>query len=93
MANEGSNSIWRLLSPDRLALLHPSRKPLTAAPPLPAETAEIAGESIVLKGWLFRAVGERCGAIVHLHGVADNRASVKGPLTRRAPLGGLSPAG
>jgi hypothetical protein len=58
------------------ALLHPGRKAMTAQPPLPAENVEIAGEGVVLKGWLFRTTGERRGTIVYLHGVADNRASV-----------------
>ena len=69
------------------ALLHPSRKPMTAVPPLPAETVEIAGDGVVLKGWLFRATGEWRGAIVYLHGVADNRASVKGVAQRYVPRG------
>jgi pimeloyl-ACP methyl ester carboxylesterase len=69
------------------ALLHPSRKAVTAAPPMPAETVEIAGEGVVLEGWLFRATGERRGTIVYLHGVADNRASVAGVVRRYVPRG------
>lgn len=60
---------------------------MTAQPSLPAETVEIAGEGVALKGWLFRAVGERRGTIVYLHGVADNRASVKGVAQRYVPRG------
>jgi alpha-beta hydrolase superfamily lysophospholipase len=60
---------------------------MTAVPPLPAQTVEIAGEGVVLKGWLFRATGERRGTIVYLHGVADNRASVKGVAQRYVPHG------
>ena len=69
------------------ALLHPSRKPLTEAPPLPAEAVEIDGDGVVLKGWLFRAAGERRGTIVYLHGSADNRASVVGVAKRYVPSG------
>jgi uncharacterized protein len=69
------------------ALLHPARKPLTAAPPLPAENVEFAGDGVLLKGWLFRAKGERRGTIVYLHGVADNRASVTGVAQRYVPRG------
>ena len=69
------------------ALLHPSRKAMTAQPPLPAENVEIAGEGVVLKGWLFRAAGERRGTIVYLHGMADNRASVVGVAQRYVPRG------
>jgi uncharacterized protein len=69
------------------ALLHPSRKPMTGAPPLPAESVEIAGDGVVLKGWLFRAAGERRGTIVYLHGAADNRASVVGVAKRYVPRG------
>jgi pimeloyl-ACP methyl ester carboxylesterase len=69
------------------ALLHPSRKAVTAGPPMPAEMVEIAGEGVLLKGWLFRGTGERRGTIVYLHGVADNRASVAGVVRRYVPRG------
>ena len=68
-------------------MLHPSRKPMTGAPPLPAETVEITGDGVVLKGWLFRATGDRRGTIVYLHGSADNRASVVGVAKRYVPRG------
>jgi uncharacterized protein len=69
------------------ALLHPSRRPLTGAPPLRAENVEIASDGVKLEGWLFRATGERRGTIVYLHGVADNRASVVGVAQRYVPRG------
>ena len=69
------------------ALLHPSRKALTEAAPLPAESVEIAGDGVKLKGWLFRAAGARRGTIVYLHGAADNRASVVGVAKRYVPRG------
>ncbi|MBN2575496.1 MAG: alpha/beta fold hydrolase [Deltaproteobacteria bacterium] len=69
------------------ALLHPSRKVLTETPPLPAEKVEIVADGIVLKGWRFRAAGERRGTIVYLHGSADNRASVAGVAKRYVPRG------
>ena len=69
------------------ALLHPSRKALTSTPPLPAESIEVASDGVVLKGWLFRATGERRGTIVNLHGSADNRASVVGVAKRYVPRG------
>jgi pimeloyl-ACP methyl ester carboxylesterase len=69
------------------ALLHPSRKALTEDPPLPAESVQIAGDAVNLKGWLFRAAGERRGTIVYLHGSADNRASVTGIAKRYVPRG------
>ena len=69
------------------ALLHPHRKPLTVQAPLPHEDVAIAGEGVVLRGWLFRARGERRGTIVYLHGVADNRASSAGIALRYVPRG------
>ncbi len=69
------------------ALLHPSRKPPADAPPLAAESVEIASDGVMLKGWLFRAEGERRGTIVYLHGAADNHASVAGVAKRYVPRG------
>ncbi len=69
------------------ALLHPSRKAMTAEAPLPAEALVVAGDGVTLKGWRFRATGQRRGTIVYLHGVADNRASVVGIAKRYVPRG------
>jgi pimeloyl-ACP methyl ester carboxylesterase len=69
------------------ALLHPSRRALMEKPPLPAEDVVIPSDGVVLKGWRFRAQGERRGTIVYLHGVADNRASVAGVAKRYVPRG------
>jgi alpha-beta hydrolase superfamily lysophospholipase len=69
------------------ALLHPSRRALTEKPPLPAEEVVIESDGVSLKGWLFRAQGERRGTVVYLHGAADNRASVKGVAKRYVPRG------
>jgi hypothetical protein len=69
------------------ALLHPSRTAVTRPPPLPAEPVEIAGDGVTLKGWLFRAQGQRRGTIVYLHGVSDNRTSVAGVAQRYVPRG------
>ena len=57
------------------ALLHPSRRPLTTARPRGAETVEIRGDGVRLRGWLFRTSTPRRGSIIYLHGSADNRAS------------------
>ena len=58
------------------ALLHPSRKSVTAAPTLAHDDVEIHAEDAVLRGWLFGATGTRRGVtVVYLHGSADNRAS------------------
>jgi uncharacterized protein len=69
------------------ALLHPSRKAMTGEAPLPAEALVVAGDGVTLKGWRFRAAGQRRGTIVYLHGVADNRASVVGIAMRYVPRG------
>jgi len=69
------------------ALLHPHRKALSTQATLPHEDVTIAGDGVVLRGWLFRTGGERRGTIVYLHGVADNRASVAGIAARYVPRG------
>ncbi len=57
------------------ALLHPSRRPLATTRPAGASDVEIQGDGVRLRGWLLRARGPRRGAVVYLHGSADNRAS------------------
>jgi alpha-beta hydrolase superfamily lysophospholipase len=70
------------------ALLHPSRKALTNRPTLPHEDLSFRGQGgVLLKGWLFRAQGERRGLLVYLHGIADNRSSGVGLAERFIALG------
>jgi alpha-beta hydrolase superfamily lysophospholipase len=64
------------------ALLHPSRRRVTAAPPPTCQDATFAGEGLELKGWRCRASRERRGTLVYLHGVADNRTSASGVIDR-----------
>lgn len=69
------------------ALLFPHRR--TALSPLPAgcEDTRFAGDGVTLRGWRCHAVGERRGILVYLHGVADNRSSGSGVITRFAEQG------
>ncbi len=60
------------------ALLHPTRRPVEGRPLRVVEEVEFAGAGVSLKGWRFRASGEKRGTIVYLHGVADNRYGVTG---------------
>jgi alpha-beta hydrolase superfamily lysophospholipase len=70
------------------ALLHPHRKPLPPPPALAHEDVTFAGDGgVELRGWLFRAPAPRRGAVVFLHGVADNRASGVGVATRYVAKG------
>jgi uncharacterized protein len=63
-------------------ILHPYRKPLTAAPPTGCQTVQFAGNGVKLHGWFGKAVGTRRGTIIYLHGVADNRISGGGVIQR-----------
>jgi len=70
------------------ALLHPTRRPLVVAADLPPhEDVVVRSDGLALRGWLFRGRGTRRGLIVHLHGVADNRASGVGLARRFGPQG------
>jgi len=58
------------------ALLHPSRSAIGDVPALAHRDIVIEGDGVTLRGWLFPAqVRPRVGALVYLHGAADNRAS------------------
>jgi uncharacterized protein len=70
------------------AVLHPYRKPLTAVPDIPYDEVAFTGQGgIPLRGWLFRASGERRGLLVYLHGICDNRAGGIGLAKRFGPKG------
>lgn len=70
------------------AILHPWRKPLRERPRLPHEALSFRGQGgVLLKGWLFRARGERRGLLVYLHGIGDNRGSGLGVAERFVPRG------
>jgi pimeloyl-ACP methyl ester carboxylesterase len=56
-------------------LLHPARHRVVQAPPPTCQDATFAGEGLSLKGWQCHAAAARRGALVYLHGVADNRTS------------------
>ncbi len=64
------------------ALLYPARRHVTEPPPPGCKDAVFAGEGVTLKGWRCEAVGQRLGTVVFLHGIADNRSSVSGAVTR-----------
>jgi pimeloyl-ACP methyl ester carboxylesterase len=63
-------------------LLHPARRPVIASAPDGCRDVRFAGAGVTLDGWRCQAVGARRGALVYLHGVADNRASGTGVIDR-----------
>lgn len=68
-------------------LLHPARRRVAAKPPASCENATFAGAGIALRGWRCRPSGLRRGAIVYLHGVADDRGSGTGIIERFSKRG------
>lgn len=64
------------------ALLYPARRHVAEPPPPGCEDAVFAGDGVTLKGWKCQANGPRRGTIVSLHGVADNRTSIRGAIAR-----------
>ncbi|MET0556262.1 MAG: alpha/beta fold hydrolase [Vicinamibacteria bacterium] len=70
------------------AVLHPYRKPLSAAPDIPYEDVAFTGDGeVALRGWRFPARGPRRGLVVYLHGIGDDRAGGIGLAKRFGPLG------
>ncbi len=61
-------------------ILHPIRKPVSAATPANCEDVSFQGEGVILKGWAGKADGSPRGTLIYLHGVSDNRASASGIL-------------
>ncbi len=58
------------------ALLHPARREVSGPPPDRCENARFEGAGVELAGWRCRAMGERRGTAVVLHGVADAAAKL-----------------
>lgn len=52
------------------------------APPPRCDEASFHGAGLQLRGWRCAATGPARGTIVYLHGIADNRTSAAGPITR-----------
>jgi pimeloyl-ACP methyl ester carboxylesterase len=69
------------------ALLHPHRTAVRIEPPAGCNNVTFAGGAGALRGWRCPAVRDRIGTLVYLHGVADNRSSGAGILTRFAAQG------
>jgi alpha-beta hydrolase superfamily lysophospholipase len=70
------------------AILHPFKRPLTAAIPDGCQEITVTGEGgVTLHGWRATASGPRRGTIIYLHGMADNRASGTGVIERFRPRG------
>ncbi len=63
-------------------LLYPARLHVAEPAPTGCEDAVFAGEGVTLKGWRCRATGPRRGTVVFLHGVANNRTVMRGPIAR-----------
>src|SRR5436305_8961149 len=78
-------------------LLHPFRRSAVGPPPDSCEMELFDGAGIQLKGWRCRAAADspspggrgdgvggtgRRGTLVYLHGIADNRASAAGIISR-----------
>src|SRR5690349_714236 len=68
-------------------LLHPARSPVRRSTPAGCVDAAFRGDGVVLRGWRCGSIGPRRGAIVYLHGIADNRTSAVGVIERFAPRG------
>src|SRR5947208_7611311 len=63
-------------------LLRPARRRVVRSPPPTCQDGAFAGEGVTLKGWQCRASTPRRGALVYLHGIADNRTSGAGIVQR-----------
>jgi pimeloyl-ACP methyl ester carboxylesterase len=63
------------------ALLHPARTSVQTTPP-GCVNRSFRGEGVVVRGWDCAASGPRRGALVYLHGVADNRTGASGVIRR-----------
>ena len=63
-------------------LLHPARRHVRQPPPDGCDDINFAGAGVVLRGWRCLASGDARATVIFLHGVADNRAGVRGVYRR-----------
>jgi pimeloyl-ACP methyl ester carboxylesterase len=63
-------------------ILHPPHRRVTAEPPPQCHADTFKGDGVSLQGWRGDAVGKHRGTLIYLHGVADNRASGAGVISR-----------
>jgi alpha-beta hydrolase superfamily lysophospholipase len=75
-------SVRRLPALGAGGLLHPVRRHVAVPPPAPCQNVSFAGLDVTLAGWRCHPSGIRLGALVYLHGIADNRASAAGMVER-----------
>ena len=71
-----AGSGWSCMPPEwgAEAVLRPQRRAVEAVPDIAYDAVSFSGaDGIVLRGWRFRASGERRGVLVYLHGSGDNR--------------------
>ncbi len=68
------------------ALLYPSRRAVTVAPPSGCHDEFLDGVGVRLSSWRCPA-DEARGTLIYLHGIADNRAAAAGIVSRYRELG------
>lgn len=69
------------------ALLHPTRRSELPVRPNNCENRDYRSTDVTLRGWACSAEGPRRGAIIFLHGIADNRGSAVGTILRFTAAG------
>jgi pimeloyl-ACP methyl ester carboxylesterase len=73
---------WQLPSIVAGAVLHPARTAVYRALPEGCVERSFPGHGITLRGWMCSPAGPRRASLVYLHGIADNRASGAGLISR-----------
>ena len=63
-------------------ILHLPHRRVTAEPPPQCHAFTFKGDGVSLQGWRGDAVGTHRGTLIYLHGVADNRVSGAGVMSR-----------
>ena len=69
------------------ALLHPGRRAVSTPTPPGCHDVTYEGAGVLLTGWQCDAAAASRGALIVLHGIADNRASLSGVVARFAKRG------